>query len=43
MNEMVTVKVEETIFIIKNMAILFIEAEDCKDENVHALEIVNTD
>jgi len=44
MNEMlVIVKAEETISMITNVAIPFIEAADCKDGNVHAFEIVNTD
>ena len=44
MNEMlVTVKAEETMSMIKNVAIPFIEVEDCKDNNIHAFEIVNTD
>ena len=44
MNEMlVTVKAEETIYMIKNVVVPFIEAEDCKDEYSHAFEIVNTD
>ncbi|XP_073261648.1 uncharacterized protein [Populus alba] len=37
---LVTVKAEETISMIKNVAIPFIEAEDCKDDNIHAFEIV---
>nr|XP_034891077.1 uncharacterized protein LOC118030913 [Populus alba] len=40
---LVTVKAEETVSMIKNVAIPFIEAEDCKDNNIHAFEIVNTD
>jgi hypothetical protein len=43
MNEMlVIIKAEETISMIKNMVIPFIEVEDCKDKNVHAFKIVNT-
>jgi hypothetical protein len=33
---LVTVKAEETISMVKNVAIPFIEMEDCKDENLHA-------
>jgi len=40
---LVTVKAEKTISMIKNIAIPFIEVADCKDGNVHAFEIVNTD
>jgi hypothetical protein len=40
---LVTVKAEETISMIKNVAVPFIEACDCKDNNIHAFEIVNTD
>jgi hypothetical protein len=40
---LVIVKAEETISMIKNVAIPFIKAADCKDGNVHAFEIVNTD
>ncbi|XP_052301368.1 LOW QUALITY PROTEIN: uncharacterized protein LOC127904008 [Populus trichocarpa] len=34
---------EETVSMIKNVAVPFIEANDCKDNNIHAFEIVNTD
>jgi len=35
MNRMlVNVKVEETMFIIRNVVVPFIEAEDCKDKNI---------
>jgi hypothetical protein len=37
------VKAKETISMIKNVPIPFIEAEDCKDKNVHAFEIIYTD
>ena len=37
-----TVKVEETVSMIKNIAIPFIEAEDYRDGNIHAFEIMNT-
>jgi hypothetical protein len=40
---LVTVKVEETVSMVKNMAIPFLEAEDCTNENPHAFEIVNTE
>ena len=40
---LVTVKAEETISMVKNMAIPFLEAEDCTGENLHAFEIVNTE
>ncbi|KAJ6974614.1 hypothetical protein NC653_030665 [Populus alba x Populus x berolinensis] len=40
---LVTVKAEEAISMIKNVVVPFIEAEDCKDGNIHAFEIVNTD
>jgi len=39
---LVTVKAEETVSMIKNVAVPFIEAEDCNDEYSHAFEIVNT-
>ena len=43
-NEMlVTVKAEETVSMIKNVSVPFIEADDCKDNNIHTFEIVNTD
>jgi hypothetical protein len=42
MNRMlVTIKAEETVSMIKNVAIPFIEVEDCKDYNIYAFEIVN--
>jgi hypothetical protein len=40
---LITVKAEETVSMIKNVAIPFIEAEDCRDGNVHAFEIMNTE
>jgi len=40
---LVTVKAEETLSMIKNVAVPFIEVKDCKDEYSHAFEIVNTD
>jgi len=40
---LVTIKAEETVSMVKNVAIPFIEVEDCKDENLHAFEIVNTE
>ena len=44
MNKMlITVKVEEIVFVIKNVVVPFIEVEDCKDENIHVFEIVNTE
>jgi len=38
---LVTVKAEETISIVRNVAVPFIKAEDCKDGNLHAFEVVN--
>ncbi|XP_034906448.2 uncharacterized protein [Populus alba] len=40
---LVTVKAEETISMVRNVAVPFIEAEDCRDGNLHAFEIVNTE
>ena len=40
---LVTVKAEETISMIKNVAVPFIETEDCKDGNIHAFEVVNAE
>ncbi|XP_073267151.1 uncharacterized protein [Populus alba] len=40
---LVTVKAEETISMVRNVAVPFIEAEDCKDGNLHAFEVVNTE
>ena len=40
---LVTVKAEETISMVKNVTIPFLEAEDCMDDNLHAFEIVNTE
>jgi hypothetical protein len=31
---LVTVKAEETMFIIRNVVVPFIEAENCKDKNI---------
>ncbi|XP_073263350.1 uncharacterized protein [Populus alba] len=38
----VTVKAEETISMVRNVAVPFIEAEDCRDRDFHAFEVVNT-
>jgi hypothetical protein len=38
---LITVKAEETVSMIKNIAIPFIEVEDCRDGDIHAFEIVN--
>jgi uncharacterized Fe-S cluster protein YjdI len=40
---LVTVKAEEAISVMKNVAVPFIEAEDCTDGNLHAFEVVNTE
>ena len=40
---LVTVKAEEAISMMKNVAVPFIEAEDCVDGNLHAFEVVNTE
>ena len=40
---LVTVKAEETISTVRNVAVPFIEAEDCRDGNLHAFEVVNTE
>jgi hypothetical protein len=40
---LITVKAEETVSMIKNMAIPFIKAEDCRDGNIHAFEIMNAE
>jgi hypothetical protein len=34
--------VEETLSMIRNVSVPYIEAEDCKDVNLHAFKIVNT-
>jgi hypothetical protein len=39
---LVTVKAEETISMVRNVAVLFIEAEDCRVGNLHAFEVLNT-
>jgi hypothetical protein len=39
---LVTLKVEETLEIIQNVVVPYIEAKWCKDGNIHAFEIVNT-
>jgi hypothetical protein len=40
---LITVKAEETVSMIKNVAIPFIEAEDYRDGIIHAFEIVNAE
>jgi hypothetical protein len=39
----VTFKAEETISMVTNVVVPFIEAEDCRDGNLHAFEVVNTE
>jgi hypothetical protein len=34
--------VEESLSMIRNVSVPYIEAEDCKDVNLHAFKIVNT-
>jgi hypothetical protein len=38
----VKVKAEDTLSMIRNVLVPYIKAEDCKDGNLHAFEIVNT-
>ena len=40
---LVKVKAEETLSMIRNVSVPYIEAEDCKDGNLHAFEVVNTE
>ncbi|XP_011009973.1 PREDICTED: uncharacterized protein LOC105114938 [Populus euphratica] len=40
---LVKVKAEETLSMIRNVSVPYIEEEDCKDGNLHAFEIVNTE
>jgi hypothetical protein len=40
---LITIKAEETISMVRNVAVPFIEAEDCKDGNLHTFEVVNTE
>jgi hypothetical protein len=40
---LVTIKAEETISMVRNVAVPFIEAEDCRDGNLHAFEVMNTE
>jgi hypothetical protein len=40
---LVTVKAKETISMINNMVVPFIEVKDCKDGDIYAIEIVNTE
>jgi len=37
------VRAKETLAMIQNMAVPYIETEGSKDRNLHAFEIVNTD
>jgi len=39
---LVKVKAEDTLSTIRNVLVPYIKAEDCKDGNLHAFEIVNT-
>ena len=39
---LVIVKTEETLIMVQNMIVSYIEAEGSKDKNPHAFEIVNT-
>jgi hypothetical protein len=38
---LINVKDEKTIFMIKNVVVPFIEAEDCRDKNIYSFKIVN--
>jgi hypothetical protein len=38
---LITVKVEETISMIRNMVVPFFEVRYCRDGNIHAFEIMN--
>jgi hypothetical protein len=40
---LVTIKVEKTISMIRNIVVPFIEAKDYGNENIHTFEIVNAD
>ncbi|XP_073268737.1 uncharacterized protein [Populus alba] len=40
---LVTVRAEETLSMIKNVSIPYIETEESKDENMHAFEVVNAE
>jgi len=39
----VTIKANEIISMIKNMVVPFLEVRDCKDGDIYAIEIVNTE
>jgi len=44
MNRMlIIVKAEETVSMIKNVVVSFIEVEDCRDGNIHAFEIMSVE
>jgi hypothetical protein len=40
---LVTIKAEETISMIINVAVPLIKVENCRDRNIHAFEITNTE
>jgi hypothetical protein len=40
---LVTVRVEETLSMMKNVSIPYIETKESKDENLHAFEVVNVE
>lgn len=40
---LITVKAGETISITRNMVVPFIKVKDCRDESIHAFEIVNVE
>jgi hypothetical protein len=40
---LVTIKVEETLAIIQNVGVLYIEVERSKNGNLHAFKIVNAE
>ena len=40
---LVTVKAEETISMVRNVVVPFIETKDCRDGNLYAFEVVNTE
>jgi len=38
---LINVKDEKTVFMIKNVVVLFIEVEDCRDKNIYSFKIMN--
>ena len=40
---LIIVKAEETVYMIENVDVPFIEVKDCRDRNIHTFKIMNVE